>query len=271
MKTMEKLKNIKLIATDFDQTLFLPEMPFPRETIESIEALHQLDVKFAIVSGRSSYEMELLLKSKDINWANPFPDFLICNEKFILDPYGNELSEKTEEWNQKVKSKVFKFDNIIYLALEIIEELKAKGIEIERYSASSEEGINIDFPSPKLAEQARELIIEITRGRLKNLTLSGNLYTVSVVPEWPNKADTLKFLANEMLGISDEQVLAIGDHLNDIPMLNGSYGFVCATVDNAHPQVKSAVRKAGGIIAEKIGPAGVGEILKEIYSLKSAE
>lgn len=71
-----------------------------------------------------------------------------------------------------------------------------------------------------------------------------------------SKAGALQFLAAE-LGIDREEVLAVGDGLNDLDML--AWAGRCACVGNAHPQVAALVGEvAAGSFAE-----GVLEIIKK--------
>ncbi len=261
---MNKLKNIKLIASDFDQTLFMPELKFPKNTREYIHTLHELGIKFVIVSGRDPYEMRSLLEDKGVKWAEPFPDFLVCIEKYIYDPQGNDLNKQAKQWNEQAKKHTQTIDSeMVKATLAILDFVKKHKIPIAHHS-----GTEIAFPSPEIAEKARALVRKFADEKFKqeNFIISGNLYSINLSPSWPTKGDTLKFLAENILGLKPYQVLAIGDHINDISMLDGSRGFMSATVVNAHPQVKSAVINNNGIIAREIGPEGVGKILKKIHS-----
>jgi hypothetical protein len=51
-------------------------------------------------------------------------------------------------------------------------------------------------------------------------------------------------------GIGPEEVFAIGDHYNDLPMLDPRYAANLGCPANAIPDVKAAVRNAGGWIAD---------------------
>ncbi len=264
---MNGLGNIKLIACDFDQTLFMPEIAFPDETMKYIRHLHDLGIQFVIVSGRTPNEMKLLLEEKGVNWANPFPDFLICMEKYILNTQGQALNEQAEQWNKQVSQNKLKADALKDIFVELLSSLNKEGIPLESYSFSSRSGIELICPQPELADKARKIVKNFITGKIDEtkFIISGNLYSIAITPSWPTKGDTLQFLATNILGLKEKQVLAIGDHINDIPMLDGNKGFVSATVINAHSDVKSLVEQVHGIIANKIGPAGVGEILKQIY------
>ncbi|MDQ2919828.1 MAG: HAD hydrolase family protein, partial [Verrucomicrobiota bacterium] len=70
-----------------------------------------------------------------------------------------------------------------------------------------------------------------------------------------------------LIDIPRENIFAAGDHHNDISMLDGRYAQFPACPANAIPEVKTAVRKAGGYVAEENCGAGVYEALKHFAAL----
>jgi hydroxymethylpyrimidine pyrophosphatase-like HAD family hydrolase len=62
-----------------------------------------------------------------------------------------------------------------------------------------------------------------------------------------------------ILQISASDVLAAGDHFNDIPMLDGRYAEHPCCPSNAIPEVRAIVEKAGGHLASKPAAEGVAE------------
>ena len=65
-----------------------------------------------------------------------------------------------------------------------------------------------------------------------------------------------------LLGIPRGEVLAIGDHLNDIPMLDGSAAAMVACPANAVDEVKEAVAGAGGYISPFPWGEGVADAIR---------
>jgi hydroxymethylpyrimidine pyrophosphatase-like HAD family hydrolase len=63
------------------------------------------------------------------------------------------------------------------------------------------------------------------------------------------------------LGIPPERVMAIGDSLNDMDMLNGEHGFFPVAVANAEAEIKVAVQKAGGLVTRSPTSDGVAEAI----------
>jgi hydroxymethylpyrimidine pyrophosphatase-like HAD family hydrolase len=69
-----------------------------------------------------------------------------------------------------------------------------------------------------------------------------------------------------LLGIPPGQTFAAGDHLNDIPMLDGKYARMTACPGNSVDDVKSVVRSAGGFVATGKCSSGVVEALKHFLT-----
>jgi hydroxymethylpyrimidine pyrophosphatase-like HAD family hydrolase len=83
-----------------------------------------------------------------------------------------------------------------------------------------------------------------------------------------DKGSTLQALLDQQRyrDLAPADVLAIGDGINDRPMIDGRHGFTAATVANAEPDVKSWVRTAGGMIADRERGAGVAQILADVLA-----
>ena len=64
-----------------------------------------------------------------------------------------------------------------------------------------------------------------------------------------------------MLDLNRSQVFAVGDHLNDLPMLKREFARCIATPANAVPAVVAAVREQGGFISSLAQGRGVREAL----------
>ena len=69
-------------------------------------------------------------------------------------------------------------------------------------------------------------------------------------------------------GIARECIFAAGDHLNDLPMLDGTHAKWVACPGNAVEPVKNAVTKAGGFVATGICSYGVVEALRHFGALE---
>src|SRR5262249_39767069 len=76
-----------------------------------------------------------------------------------------------------------------------------------------------------------------------------------------NKGSALAEITRQ-LGLESEQVFAIGDHYNDLPMLSRSYARFLAAPANAIPLVQTTVRRQGGYVSAEAHGGGVVEAMK---------
>lgn len=113
---------------------------------------------------------------------------------------------------------------------------------------------------PRETPELRLLMREFIRG-VPDAQVSGNQDWTFILHAEFSKARVLKKGA-ELLGIPLERVIAVGDGVNDISMLNGSLTPLVGCPANAAQEVKDTVTAAGGIIAEASEAAGTLEILR---------
>ena len=76
-----------------------------------------------------------------------------------------------------------------------------------------------------------------------------------------NKGTALAEIARQ-LGVGRECVFAAGDHLNDLPMLDGQFAACVAAPDNAVPAVKELVRRQQGYVSHQPWGHGVARALE---------
>ncbi len=67
------------------------------------------------------------------------------------------------------------------------------------------------------------------------------------------------------MNIPSDRVIAIGDGINDITMLNGAVTKFVGCPANASPEVIQAVRNAGGIVSDAHEAAGALDIIQAIF------
>jgi hydroxymethylpyrimidine pyrophosphatase-like HAD family hydrolase len=76
-----------------------------------------------------------------------------------------------------------------------------------------------------------------------------------------NKGSALAEISRR-LGIASTEVFAVGDHLNDLPMLSTEYASFLAAPANAIDLVKQTVRNAGGYLSPRAHGHGVADAIK---------
>jgi hydroxymethylpyrimidine pyrophosphatase-like HAD family hydrolase len=81
-----------------------------------------------------------------------------------------------------------------------------------------------------------------------------------------NKGTALAEIAR-MTGLHRDHVFAVGDHLNDLPMLKDEFARFIATTANAVPQVRAAVQQARGYISPLPHGYGAADALRHFCQL----
>jgi hypothetical protein len=96
---------------------------------------------------------------------------------------------------------------------------------------------------------------------IENLTVVRNDIYARFSHSSYNKGTALAELTRR-LGFRKEEVFAVGDHLNDLPMLSQKFARWLAAPANAVEEVKACVRKEGGYVSQLPHGYGVAEAIK---------
>jgi HAD superfamily hydrolase (TIGR01484 family) len=110
--------------------------------------------------------------------------------------------------------------------------------------------------TPDLRKQMLEFIMP-----WPNLKLSGNMEWTFILHSSFSKARILSRCAEE-LGVKKDNIIAVGDGMNDVSMLDGSVAAMVGCPANACREVIETVRAAGGIVSEKEQAAGTVEVVR---------
>jgi len=248
---------IKLISTDFDGTLFaeFENPPIPRQLLELIAGLQDQGVKWIINTGR---EMSSLMETQARAGISLEPDYLVLVEREI-HLHHNSQYIGLQEWNAactRVHAELFGL--IQPLLPQVIAWIN------EHFQASIYE----DAYSPLclIARDNRQMdaihsYLEDFCRTIPNLTVVRNDVYARFSHQSFNKGSALGEIARA-LGIPRAQVFAVGDHLNDVPMLSTRYAGLLAAPANAVPVVKETVRQAGGYVSSRAHGNGVADSIK---------
>jgi len=253
------MTNIKLVATDFDRTLLYKG--FPLELLQVFLRIIDKGIFVGICSGRNWWDMQSILSRHGIDFGNPYPQFLICRHSFVYWIHKGKLKED-KEWNEvmikRIECVTRKMSTYI---CEWIEKLRQAGYNYTRWTLYHDYGFEVMFASDKEAEEVRQLMTKLVV-QIPEVEVTRNYWGINVTVAGIDKGKALKHVA-DYLDLSPTQILAIGDSLNDMSMLDGRYRFLSAAVVNADEAVKQAVLKNNGVVATKPGGMGVLEILKK--------
>jgi len=248
---------------DFDLTLvdYNENGPYvPRQTLDLLSDLIRGGLEVGIVSGRYWWEMRDLLEGAGLDWGKPFPSFVAAREAFIYWIRDGQMMPDIE-WNRCRCEEVAELARILVPhETEFVQALEAEGLKIRRFILWGDYGLEVHFASAEEAETAREhlarWVADIHLARTHR-----NRLMAHVVLATAGKGKSLLRVA-ESKGLGPRNVLAMGDTLNDMDMLDGSLGFWTGAVGNADDVIQEAVRNAGGVVASATAGAGVAEIIQ---------
>lgn len=249
------MSHIRLLSTDFDGTL-IGHFSGGRCTtaLADVLAAHKrLGGYWAVNTGRS---LEHAIAGIAQFHAPVAPDFLLTNEREIF--HRNKAGEwvPDELWNERCYKR---HENLFTEANALISRIRrmVEGhpditwIEENGQPAgvvTSNEQVMAEFVAFLESEAEAHPELSYQRNTIY-LRFSHRDY---------HKGSSLEELCR-LLGVRKDEVLAAGDHYNDIPMLDGRFAsFPCCPV-NAIPEVHDIVVAAGGHSASKPAADGVAE------------
>lgn len=239
---------IKLVALDLDGTLLMEDHTIPDDVVAVLQEAASRGVKFAIATGRSFTSSKIFAERLGIDCAcicynggmvrrmdgsvvlaEPLSAEQVaaitsfCKEKglyFQCYDLDSILVEKICDWTHR--------DNDTHLS--VVRELG----DITKVEP---------FPSPKMVVFGSEGDLEDALAQLQQrfgdschmaLSLS---FILEVTRKGTTKQTMLARYA-ELCGIRQEEVMAVGDHLNDLEMV--SWAGIGVAVGNAVPGLKEA-------------------------------
>lgn len=253
---------IKLAATDLDGTLIASNGEISTENFEAMEKAVKEGLYIVPTTGRSFYEMPEELRER-----KSYTHCICSNGAVIFDRDGNEIWKSTfskentlelfsilSEYDTMIevytkgvpvteKSKLTKKSYIHYQVEENYHDVltaSRKGVEnLEAFLTESKEGaemFNIFFSDADERKEAFERI-----GKLEYTELTTSMASnMEILQRRVNKGSSLKKLC-EKLGISKEEVMAMGDSRNDITLLSAA-GIPLA-VSNACDDLKEKAKE----------------------------
>ena len=258
---------VLLISTDFDGTLVEHGVPAPfsPELIEVFNALRGRGVRWVINTGRSLPSLEEGLES----FGFPIhPDFIITTEREIFQPAPNGHGwEDYGEWNRVCARR---HDEVFAAAAPALREV-ARFVQSEtraelRYGRRTQGTAAVDEPAGIVAQDEAEMDrilahLEPLRADVPQFSYQRNSIYLSFCHADYDKGTALAELGR-MLEVGPDGTFAVGDHQNDLPMLTGVHARHVACPGNSIDLVKTAVRAAGGYVAQAPYSAGVIEALR---------
>jgi HAD superfamily hydrolase (TIGR01484 family) len=248
---------IKLISTDFDGTLFaeFESPPIPRQLLQLIGNLQADGAKWVINTGR---EMSSLMETLARAGISLEPDYLVLVEREIHSHYHSQYVG-LGEWNkacQRTHADLFALvQPLLPRVIAWIKEHFHASIYEDEYSP-----LCLIARDNHQMDRIHEYLDGFCR-EIPNLTVVRNDVYARFSHQAFNKGSALGEITRR-LGLKRGEVFAIGDHLNDLPMLTHQYAGLLAAPANAVSSVKEAVRAGGGYLSARPHGNGVADAIK---------
>jgi hydroxymethylpyrimidine pyrophosphatase-like HAD family hydrolase len=258
-RLMAETPDIRMIGADFDGTLWGGAEGLPSGLRRLLVALREGGVEAGLVSGRYWWEMRDLLAGAGLEWGDPFPSFVITRETFIYW-IGLDAMEPDQDWNEARGAELAELT--AWLCRRETEwrlRLESAGLRPKRWWLWGDYGLEVWFETVEETAAAQALLVSWCAAQ-PLAHAHRNRCLAHVVLATAGKGACLERAAATR-GVAPQQVLALGDSLNDLTMLDGGCGFHAAAPSNAEPEVQTAVRAAGGWVAESAAGDGVAEVL----------
>lgn len=219
-------KNIKLVALDLDGTLLDDHLKVSIRTKEAINNLVNRGIFVALVSGRMLRAAELVSSMLELKLP-----IVAYNGAKVFIPGKEEIFCKKIPLSEALKVIKYGEERDLYVKVYIDDVLYIK--EPDKESLAFAKSRNIDYKvvgklSENIKDDVNMIVIYYKENRngvidekLKdiNVTVTASVsFTIDVVPKGVSKDKGLMMLA-EHLNIERQNILAIGNGLNDLEML----------------------------------------------------
>ncbi|SDS85387.1 HAD family hydrolase [Microlunatus soli] len=252
---------VRLVAFDLDGTILDGGDTVVPDCAEQIRRVHDHGVRCVINSGRSTeFQAELLAR---LGLLSSF-DALVGDERWIelIDTDGQR--RPLQPWNTETRHRWQLLEpRAAEIAGRVQDEVRRRG-----WAGELIDGLDVarrGLWAVRMAdpEQALAIFRWVHQGAGDDgIAINCNGGYLHIYDAARDKGSALAAIA-EHFGVAPAQVLAFGDNINDLPMLDGRYGFAAATVANAVPEIQRVVRAGGGRLATRASGAGVAELLRE--------
>ena len=256
------MSHLRLLSTDFDGTL-ISHFSDGRCAPDFANVLVEHKKSGGLWAVNTGRGLEHAIEGVGKFQPPVQPDFLLTNEREIFHrtPDGRWVPEHA--WNEACYKK---HDDLFAQSIDIFDRI--------RNLTEGHPGINLLEENGKPAgvitsdENLMHEFVAFLESECQSMptfSYQRNTIYLRFAHSDYDKGTALGELCR-ILQISPLDVLAAGDHFNDISMLDGRYAAHPCCPSNAIPEVCSIVQAAGGYLASKPAAEGVAEAWHFFYS-----
>lgn len=283
---------IKLLASDIDGTIVYKDNKISSKNIEAIEKLNKTDIIFTICTGKTYLLMKELCKKINAKYG------IFGNGTQIIDLKTGEELERNAIQKQEVEkcidisnknnlhvhiytdNKIIAQDSLDYMAyrnyilykgsinFEVVENLKQyikeKKPSVLKLIISGEKDL-----SDIKQELSKDRNLTVTRikkyNEYKDKIIEKEYEYLDIVPQNINKYSSLKRLCN-YLNISKEEVMAIGDNINDIDMIENAK--IGVAIGGCYEEI---IKKASYVTKNSAKDGGFAEAINKFIKIEKGK
>lgn len=250
---------IRLLSTDFDGTLVGGKWGDRCAPVLAAE-LKAVVAGGAIWTVNTGRSLESALEGLQKFGAPLTPDYILTSERHIYHPDGKGGWHDYGDWNRLCQEH---HDRLFAESGEFFEQIRT--LVVKTHGVTLQENAE-GVPEGFIAE-SEDLLDAVTReldalpGRQPDFHYQRSNIYLRFCHRLYDKGSTLAELGR-LLDMPTADILAVGDHQNDIAMLYGCVAGMVACPANAHPSVKATVLKAGGFVSRLDAGEGTAEAIR---------
>jgi hydroxymethylpyrimidine pyrophosphatase-like HAD family hydrolase len=253
---------VRLVCLDFDGTIMCyDEAPgfFHPAVTDLLNELDGRGISWCTNSGRDFDDQMRVLDATMHLGLRHKPAGLLCSEALVYER-RNAAYTSAEPWNSRAFADLCELHRRVQdrLAPEL-EGVVARYGKCQRFTSEHFTAFCVEDRQGlpvRLHEELQERLAGITGFRI-----SRNGGWVAVIHESLGKGAILREFGARA-GFHPGEILAVGDHFNDLAMLSGEAAAHVGCPANSIPEVMEAVRTAGGYVAKGDGPLGTVEAIR---------
>ncbi len=219
---------IKLAVFDMDGTLFNEEKMIPNNTKEALKKLKQNGLKLAVATGRAYYLIDKeLIKENQIDYV------ICCNGSGVYDNQGKVIYK--HQFSKEIMHSMIK--DMKEDHIPVLFEYDETACVYSEYEACCEKIMQFFINTSFLRDETKQPQYHLDHNPLQGACYMKEQDALKYRSKYPdydfvayandgydilskgiNKATGIKY-ATAILGISLEEIIAFGDHQNDLEMI----------------------------------------------------
>lgn len=253
---------LQLVCLDFDGTVMVyDDEPgyFHPGVIQVLNELKDAGINWCTNSGRNNDSQLKIIQSSQSRGLTHNPSALLCNESVMFIKKSGEYVPN-DAWNEWAYMRLRAFHKNLQEEFgdqleKVIDAYCPEEVVIDQMVTAFHFG-----DEPGKVRPAYEAICEVMKHNRDTL-ISLNGGWLAIFPMDLGKGNVLRRYI-QMQGYQSERVLAIGDQVNDVSMLDGKVAGCVGCPGSSAPEIIDLVNQSGGYVAQEEGPLGTLQVIR---------